>query len=111
MKADSVEYSGGDLCGFRYPILLNPWFLMAAAVFLGVLLSFTTVYLDDESIWGYCGWLWSAHGEPPYLRSFENKAGRHLLVVLAFQHVVCRDGLARKVSCVGGAGRDPIHAL
>ncbi len=84
MKVDSVEYSGGDLCGFRYPILLNPWFLMAAAVFLGVLLSFTTVYLDDESIWGYCGWLWSAHGEPPYLRSFENKpAGIFLLYWLS----------------------------
>ena len=70
---------GGDTCGFRYPVLLNCWFLAAMTVLLAFVAGLST-FANDEALWGYCGWLWSVHGSPPYLGAFENKPVGILLI-------------------------------
>jgi hypothetical protein len=78
-STDSADDGGGNPSEFPCPILVNPWFLAAVTTVLGLIAALTTTTYD-EALWGYCGWLWSVHGEPPYIGAFENKpAGIFLL--------------------------------
>ena len=109
MEADAAECRAGDSCGFRYPALLNPWFLAAAAVMLAIVAQLST-YVNDEAIWGYCGWLWSAHGNRLMLAPLKTSPWGFSCFTASPGRCLAKRR-AGKGSRAGGAGRNYAHTL